>query len=143
MSNQPLTKVVVVIVECDGAVRCERWTPTEGSLLEPLSKAVGGLIDVVSLDGGLDMWVNDEGLYRCEPNPYATLIARSAGAVQSCYYGPTVFTGAADQHGNTLGLPETMAATLIELVSQMRQLPETVEYVRQRGYALATPEAPL
>ena len=51
MSNQPLTKVVVVIVECDGAVRCERWTPTEGSLLEPLSKAVGGLIGDVHHGG--------------------------------------------------------------------------------------------
>lgn len=100
----------VLIVETDGTSRLQSWTPTaDGGLLDQLQGAVGGLVDVVALTDQLDMWVHDEGLYVCEPNPVATLLALAHGR-RSPFYGPAVFTGGADASGDTCGLdPRSLA----------------------------------
>ena len=102
--------VDVLIVQTDGTSVVQSWTPTaDGGLLDQLQGAVGGLVDVVALTDQLDMWVHDEGLYVCEPNPVATLLAVAHGR-RSPFYGPAVFTGGADADGDTCGLdPRSLA----------------------------------
>lgn len=36
--------------------------------LAAMQALVGGLVDCVQLMDGIDLWLNDEGLYTCEPN---------------------------------------------------------------------------
>lgn len=105
--------VDVLIVETDGTSHPQSWTPTaDGGLLNQLQAAVDGLVNVVALTSRLDMWVHDEGLYVCEPNPVATLLALAHDRPIPCY-GTAVFTGGADAHGDTLGLaPQALAQLL-------------------------------
>ena len=104
--------VDVLIVETDGTSHLQSWTPTaDGGLLDQLQRAVGGLVDVVALTDQLDMWVHDEGLYVCEPNPVANLLALAHGR-RSPFYGPAVFTGGAGSHGDTRGLQARSLAGL-------------------------------
>lgn len=105
--------VDVLVVDTDGAARRERWTTgPDGSLLAQLQTAVGGLVDVVALADNLDLWVNDEGLYLCEPNPVATLLTLALGR-NAPVYGPGVFTGGADPDGSTRGLDPRTCAQLL------------------------------
>ena len=103
----------VLVVDTDGAVHRERWTAgPDGSLLAQLQTAVGGLVDVVALADHVDLWVNDEGLYLCEPNPVATLLGLALGR-NAPVYGPAVFTGGADPDGGTRGLHPHACAQLM------------------------------
>ena len=105
--------VDVLVVDPDGAAHRERWTAgPDGSLLAQLQTAVGGLVDVVALADHLDLWVNDEGLYLCEPNPVATLLTLALGR-NAPVYGPAVFTGGADPDGSTRGLHARTCAQLM------------------------------
>ncbi len=80
MSSASIDQLGVVVVEVDGAVRADTWAITaEKDTLGYLQDAVGGLIDVVGLTESVDMWVNDEGLFLCEPNPLATMLAAGLG----------------------------------------------------------------
>lgn len=80
--------------------------------MQALQGAVGGLVDVVALDDGIDMWVNDEGLFVCEPNPVGWGIARGYGTPQVAYFGAVVFTGGPDDTGRTRGLDEATVEVL-------------------------------
>lgn len=103
----------VLIVEPDGTVREDTWTAAaDGGVLEPLQRTVGGLVDVVALTDDVDLWVNDEGIYLCEPNPIVTLLAIALGH-RAPFYGPAVFTGGADREGHTLGLEPQIRAQLV------------------------------
>jgi len=107
--------VIVVTVGTDGAARQESWTPaSDGGLLEQLQGAVGGLVDVVALGDRLDMWTHDEGLYVCDANPVATLLAFAFGRNTQPYFGPVVFTGGADADGTTRSLDSWFAAGLLK-----------------------------
>lgn len=69
-----------VVVETDGAVREVEWD-CDGGVLRELQEAVGGYVDVVALDQGLDMWVNDEGLVNgMSANWLASALAARSGA---------------------------------------------------------------
>jgi len=48
-------------------------------------------------------------------NIVATLIARGFGFTHQPYFGPVVFTGGGDEHGETIGLTEQHAEALINL----------------------------
>ncbi|HBF82633.1 MAG TPA: hypothetical protein DD420_22685 [Streptomyces sp.] len=61
-------------------------------------------VDVVALTTRMDMWIDDEGLYRHPVNKLATLLARRFGFTFQDYYGPVLLTGGADAEGNTLPL---------------------------------------
>lgn len=89
----------------------KRWVviPTDGDAfiystdnddtLTALQTLVGGLIDCVDTGRGVDMWVNDEGLYTKPLNLGASLLARRP------IYGNAVLAGH-DNAGNTVSLPE-------------------------------------
>lgn len=61
------------------------------------------LVDVVRLDDGVDMWIDDEGLYRAVPNPVATVMAPMLGYVTQRFHGTVLFL-AVDEHGHTRSL---------------------------------------
>jgi len=65
-------------------------------------------VEVVQLAPDLHMWLDEEGLLAEEPkvNEIATVIAHLHGYNQQQYVGPAIFTGGADEEGNTLGLSE-------------------------------------
>lgn len=107
-----------VVVETDGAVREVEWD-SDGGVLRELQEAVGGYVDVVALDQGLDMWVNDEGLVNgMSVNWLASALAARSGAQQP-YWGPAVFTGGADEEGKTLSLPAASVASLVQTLTQL------------------------
>ena len=130
--------VAVVVVDPDGSSRQERWTTAaDGGLLEQLQRAVGGLVDVVALSEHVDLWVNDEGLYLCEPNPVATLLAVAYGRTRQPYFGPAVFTGGADSNGATLSLQPELAAQLSAAAERARTDVVTLTAVRSHSERFA------
>ncbi|MGK2237554.1 MAG: hypothetical protein ACI9JD_000097 [Rhodococcus sp. (in: high G+C Gram-positive bacteria)] len=70
--------------------------------------------DVVRLAPGLDMWIDDEGLFTDNPevNRVATRIARSYGLRWQPYVGTVVFASS-DQEGETHSLSEDQVAALV------------------------------
>ena len=86
----------LVIAE-DGAVSSVALSAHGGERLAQLQRLVGGLVDVVELDGATDLWLNDEGLYLCGPNPVASRIAAAHGQGYQMFHG----RGRADR-GNRL-----------------------------------------
>lgn len=82
-------------------------TLTSGALLTDLYRLIGcDTVDLVPLDEGLDMWLDDEGLYNnVTPNPAATMVAHLYGLTRQPYYGAVVFTGGIAEDGNALPSP--------------------------------------
>lgn len=129
--------VDVLLVGVDGAAHRRRWTTdAHGGLLAQLQGAVGGLVDVVALADNLDVWVNDEGLYLCEPNPVATLLALALGR-DAPLFGPAVFTGGADQQGDTVGLDPGTCEQLTTLVRLASADPTRLAAVQLAAVAFA------
>lgn len=117
----------VLVICTDGVTRNERWpVRADGSILAGLQEAVGGLVDVVSLTDQVDLWVNDEGLYVCEPNPFATLVASGFGRWTQPYLGTAVFTGGVDGEGRTLSLGDEVVEALLGVVARAQGDPELV-----------------
>ena len=124
MSSASIDQLGVVVVEVDGAVRADTWAITaEKDTLGYLQDAVGGLIDVVGLTESVDMWVNDEGLFLCEPNPLATMLAAGLADrdLAQPFFGPAVFTGSCDEAGTTLGLTVAQLAEVLRQAEWLRE----------------------
>ncbi|GAA4757485.1 hypothetical protein GCM10023328_46710 [Modestobacter marinus] len=135
-SGTDTTAITVVRLDIEGNAIRAQWSPgPSGSLLEPLQAAVGGDVDVVRLHPEMEMWVHDEGLYRCELNPVASAVAAGMGFSRQLYCGPVVFTGGADEDGNTLGLSEELAEVLLELVERLKANPVRMAAITIRGEA--------
>jgi hypothetical protein len=83
---------------------------------ETLSRAVGGMIEAVTLPNGLTLWVNEEGKMDGLPvNDYATrLFASAFGAGIDIIVGDAIVTGGADDEGETLGLTDEQLKSLVE-----------------------------
>lgn len=62
------------------------------------------LVDVVRIAPDLDMWIDDEGALVESPvvNPVATALAAAHGFRHQPYVGTVVFTGGADDEGDTV-----------------------------------------
>lgn len=80
-----------------------------------LSRAVGGMIEAVTLPNGLTLWVNEEGKMDGLPvNDYATKLFTSAfGAGVDIIVGNAIITGGADDEGETLGLTDKEVSILV------------------------------
>lgn len=76
---------------------------TESSLAGMQEQIGCNLVDVVRLDDGVDMWIDDEGLYRSGPNPVATVMAPMLGYATQRYHGTALFL-AIDEEGATRSL---------------------------------------
>jgi hypothetical protein len=109
-----------ITIPVDGDATLNDWDATNGTLSH-LQEAVGGYVTVVSLASDLDMWLHDEGLLIGQPvNPVATAIAAAHGMTYQDYVGTAVFTGGADNEGETLPLTQEQAATLLTFVRRTR-----------------------
>ena len=80
-----------------------------------LSRAVGGMIEAVTLPNGLTLWVNENGKNDGLPvNDYATrLFASAFGEGIDIIVGNAIVTGGADDEGETLGLTDEQIAELV------------------------------
>lgn len=117
MTETTVDQLRVVVVFEDGTVQHDVWTLTaDKDCLAHLQEVVGGLVDCVGLTPTTDLWVNDEGLYLCVPNPVATVLAHVLAArdLAQPLFGPAVFTGGVDGQGTTLGMTEDAAQVLAD-----------------------------
>jgi len=75
--------------------------------LEQMQVFVRGLVEVVGLNLDIDMWINEEGKYE-DPriNPLATALAHNSRSISPIDWiaGNVLFTGGADDDGETIGL---------------------------------------
>lgn len=73
---------------------------------------------------GLDMWIDDEGLFLDEPEPNISawnLVANLTGDLnKGMVVGNVLFTGGADSEGDTLGLTATQASVLTEMAARYK-----------------------
>lgn len=76
-----------------------------GLSLKELQTAVDGLIQPIDITESLTMWVNEEFLFRSEPDPntVGTVFFSEVGGSYDIH-GTVVFTGGTDPEGATLGL---------------------------------------
>lgn len=91
-----------------------------GISLEELQTAVEGLIEPIDLSENLTMWVNEEFLFRAEPdpNPIATAFFQTFANGEYAIQGTVVFTGGTGSDGETLGLGEKEQ----DLIRQFQQM---------------------
>ena len=84
--------------------------------LATLQKAVGGNIEAVTLNDNLTMWLNEEGKMEELPhNPLAQhFFDLRFGTGVDYIVGNAVFTGGADENGETLGLENDTISRLVE-----------------------------
>jgi hypothetical protein len=107
-------KVKALVLTTDNTVEVEQDTE-EFVSYATLSRAVGGMIEAVSLPSGLTLWVNENGKNDGLPvNAYATnLMTREFGATYDILVGNAIITGGADDDGETLGLTDKQVADLV------------------------------
>lgn len=76
--------------------------------LEQVQTAVGGLVQAVSLDADLTLWLNEEGKLKNLPhNPTGQHIwDKTFGQDTDYIVGDIVLTGGVDENGATLGLSD-------------------------------------
>lgn len=72
--------------------------------------------DLVALTTRLDMWIDDEGIYRHPVNKLASLLAARHGFNHQPYHGPVLLTGGADEDGETVPLNPDMVRALLTSV---------------------------
>lgn len=84
--------------------------------LATLQKAVGGYIEAVALNDNLTMWLNEEGKVEGLPhNPLAQhFFDLRFGTGVDYIVGNAVFTGGADENGETMGLENDTISRLVE-----------------------------
>ena len=67
-SKRPAKTVRVLVCRVGAAPVVEELAATnEGHYLDAMQGIVGGLVTAVSLEGGVDLWCNDEGIVRGLP----------------------------------------------------------------------------
>ncbi|MFD9047754.1 DUF3846 domain-containing protein [Streptomyces zaomyceticus] len=76
-------------------------------------------VDVVALTNRLDMWLDDEGLFRQPVNRLATLVARRFGWTYQSYHGAVLLTGGANEEGETLPLSEDKTRALLASLTDL------------------------
>ncbi|MBF4577481.1 DUF3846 domain-containing protein [Frondihabitans sp. VKM Ac-2883] len=102
-------------VSIDGSIQDVRIPATEGAPdFLGITKAIGcDVFDVVGLPDGIDVFVDDEGLYRAEHNPVLSEMVRHSLDAPLDYrlHGAGLFLGSNDE-GDTLALTPAQRATV-------------------------------
>lgn len=112
-----------LVIGIDGTVT-DFTTEDSPRLLDALYSAIGcDLVDVVSLTDRIEFWVDDEGLYRQELNPYARALGQYlTNSAWQPIAGPVVVLGGVDEEGETLGLDQAVADRIRALINGARVL---------------------
>lgn len=89
---------------------------------EQLRDTVGGLIQAVDLRQGLTIWVNEEGkLIDLPVNVIGTHLWEKSFGMTDVIVGNCVFTGNADDEGETLELANSWIVQIQELAVRLRK----------------------
>jgi hypothetical protein len=84
---------------------------------ETLSTAVNGMVELVSINEDVDMWLNEEGkIIGLEPNIIASLIWNRVFPNFDIVMGDVIITGGADDAGNTVGLSDESIQDVMSLI---------------------------
>lgn len=96
------------------------------AVLDALYRTIGcSLVDVVRL-GAFDMWLDDDGLFTAEINPFATYLAVwRFGALRQFFHGTAVLTGPPDENDDTTSLGDTERAVIADLIAGLTDEEET------------------
>lgn len=128
--------IKVVVINTDGTSEIKY---IENGYLA-IQKEVGGTFDIVRTSRG-DIWVHDEGIYECEPNPYITIMVAAVNEGEGPYlWGPAVVTGPPDEEGNTISLTDAQAnwwALGPSMIQREEGNKEAIEDLRNREWQWA------
>jgi hypothetical protein len=84
---------------------------------ETLYEAVNGLVELVTINENVDMWLNEEGkINGLEPNIIASLIYNKVFPNFDIVMGNVIITGGADDEGNTIGLSDESIQDVMVLI---------------------------
>lgn len=104
----------VISITTDNVVKIMELPEIE---YETLYEAVNGLVELVSLNRDIDMWLNEEGKLLGLPiNSIATLIWEQVFAKTDIIAGNVIITGGADDEGNTIGLSDESITEVMLLI---------------------------
>jgi len=104
----------VISIRTDNTVEIKEVESIE---YETLSTAVNGMIELVSINEDIDMWLNEEGkLIGLEPNVIATIIWNKVFPNFDVVMGDVIITGGADEEGNTTGLSDKSIQDVMVLI---------------------------
>jgi hypothetical protein len=114
------------IVRTNGTTEGIDLTP--GDSLRGMREAIGcQLVDCIEVipgsasRPGIDIWIDDEGLYAKAPNFLAGAVAAFLLGYIPNYplFGDVLFTGGADSEGETLGLTKRQAEILADIAGDV------------------------
>ncbi|MEV0996812.1 DUF3846 domain-containing protein [Nonomuraea sp. NPDC050202] len=101
-----------IVLTPQGEIR-EVNLPTTGSSLDVMYREIGcRSVDVVRLTSRLDMWLDDEGIYTQEINPFATALARHHGYTYQPYFGTVLLCSVTDE-GDSIDLTVDQVRALL------------------------------
>lgn len=79
-----------------------------------LSSSVNGLVELVSIDRDVDMWLNEEGkLLDLPTNIIATILWNKVFNNPDIIKGDIIITGGADDMGNSVGLSDESLTNIL------------------------------
>lgn len=116
-----MTEIAVLRITPFGEITDEVIsTEQDGITLRGLYRLIGcQTVDVVTLDGDIDMWVDDEAaLTGSLINPLATWVALRLRAPQQLYLGTAVFAGF-DGAGATTSLTDSHRALIHKALAEI------------------------
>jgi len=87
-----------VKLNLNGTVEILDLDAPEGSL-SVLQTAVDGMIEIIRIQSGVDMYINEEGKYTQTINHYATALFQTTFNTRDYINGAVVFTGGVDDEG--------------------------------------------
>lgn len=124
--------VMVLVVDIDGMARRDSWI-SSGDFVDRLRGELKGTVTSVDvIEGALEMWVHDESLYLCPPNPFTTAICADVGGKRQPYYGRAIFTGVSGG-GEVGSLSDEVAAGLEASVKYLTMRPAALAALRALG----------
>jgi hypothetical protein len=118
-----------IALEVNSKGETRRLDITENEL-EQLQSSVDGLIQPIDIGTAIVMWVNEEFLFRAEPdpNPMATSFFETVGGSYDIH-GTVVFTGGSDENGNTTGLDNSTVEKLERIAEAMTSMMKQMGFV--------------
>ena len=99
-----------------------RVSADESSMLTVLQTECGGYVQAIDLTDTLTMWCNEDGKFNgSEWNECATAIWHAIHGPTDTIFGTVVFTGTADDEGETQSISETDLGRLEHVVAAYKR----------------------